>query len=114
MPRFETLAVHAGGDRDATGAIAPPLYLSNIFEHGPGGEQIHDDLYARYGNPTQRRLEQALAALDGGAAALVFASGMAAGAAYLQSLPRGSHVLFAEDLFYGFRGMAPMFLPRWD
>lgn len=114
MPRFETLAVHAGADRDATGAVAPPLYLSNIFEHGPDGEQIHDDIYARYGNPTQRRLEQALAALDGGAAALVFASGMAAGAAYLQSLPSGSHVLFAADLFYGFRGMAPMFLPRWD
>jgi cystathionine gamma-synthase len=113
MPRFETLAVHAGGTRDATGAIAPPLYLSTIYEHGPGGEGIHDDLYVRYGNPTQRRLEEALATLDGGAAALVFASGIAAGTAYLQSLPPGSHVVFAADLFYGFRALVPTFLPRW-
>jgi cystathionine gamma-synthase len=113
MPRFETLAVHAGGDRDATGAIAPPLYLSVNYEHGPGGEQIHEDIYVRYGNPTQRRLEEALAALDAGAAALAFASGVAAGTAYLQSLPPGSHVVFAADLFYGFRALVPMFLPRW-
>src|SRR5579862_5860459 len=113
MPRFETLAVHAGGDRDATGAIAPALYLSVNYEHGPGGEQIHEDVYVRYGNPTQRRLEEALATLDAGTAALAFASGVAAGTAYLQSLPPGSHVVFAQDLFYGFRALVPTFLPRW-
>lgn len=110
---FETIAVHAGGERDATGAVAPPLHLSTVFEHGPGGERLHDDLYARYGNPTQRRLEGALAVLDGGEGALVFASGAAAGTAYLQSLPAGSHVLFPADLFYGFRALASMLLPQW-
>jgi cystathionine gamma-synthase len=111
--RFETLAVHAGGERDETGAIAPPLHLSSNYEHGPSGEILHGYLYARYDNPIQRRLESALAEVEGGQASLVFASGVAAGAAYLQSLPPGSHVLFGDDLFYGFREMAPSFLPRW-
>jgi len=93
--RFETLAVHAGGERDETGAIAPPLHLSTNYEHSPSGEPRHGYLYARMDNPIQRRLESALAAVEGGQAALVFASGVAAGAAYLQSLPAGSHVLFS-------------------
>jgi cystathionine gamma-synthase len=111
--RFETLAVRAGSERDGTGAIAPPLHLSTNYEHGPAGEHLHDYIYTRVDNPTQRRLETALAAVEGGEAALVFASGVAAGAAYFQSLPQGSHVLFADDLFYGFRSMAPSFFPRW-
>ncbi len=111
--RFETLAVHAGGERDETRSIAPPLHLSSNYEHGPSGEILHGYLYARKDNPIQRRLENALAEVEGGQASLVFASGVAAGAAYLQSLPPGSHVLFSDDLFYGFREMAPSFLPRW-
>lgn len=111
--RFETIAARTGCERDATGAISPPLHLSTNFEHGPAGERIHDFLYTRFDNPTQRRLESALAAVEGGQAALVFASGVAAGAAHLQSLPAGSHVLFTDGLFYGFRAMASSFLPRW-
>jgi cystathionine gamma-synthase len=111
--RLETIAVHAGADRDSTGAVVPPLHLSVNYEHGPSGERPYGYIYARLDNPTQRRLETALAAVEGGEAALVFASGVAAGAAYLQSLPPGSHVLFTDDLFYGFRAMAPAFLPRW-
>jgi cystathionine gamma-synthase len=111
--RFETLAVHAGGDRDETGAVAPPIHFSTNYEHSPGGEPARDYLYARFDNPIQRRLEVALAAIEDGDAALAFASGVAAGASYLQSLPPGSHVLFSDDLFYGFREMAEDFLPRW-
>ena len=111
--RFETIAVHAGAERDDSGAVAPPLHFSTNYEHGPGGERLHEDVYIRRSNPTQRRLERALAAIEGGETALAFASGAAAGAACLQALPVGSHVLFADDLFYGFRVMAPAFLPRW-
>jgi cystathionine gamma-synthase len=115
MPmKFETLAVHVGADRDETGAIAPPLHLSTNYEHSPSGEPLHGYLYVRVDNPMQRRLESTLVALDAGEAALVFASGVAAGAAYLQSLPPRTHVLFSDDLFYGFRNMAPEFLPRWN
>lgn len=111
--RFETVAVRAGAERDATGAVAPPIHLSSNYEHGPAGERLHGFLYARLDNPTQRRLETALAAVEGGASALVFSSGVAAGAAMLQSLPPGSHVLLPDDLFYGFRSMTSSFLPRW-
>lgn len=110
---FATIAVRAGAERDASGAVAPPLYLSTNYEHGPAGERLHDDVYARYSNPTQRRLEAALAAIEGGEAAVAFASGAAAAAACLQALPAGSHVLFGDDLFYGFRALVPSYLPRW-
>ena len=111
---LETIAVHAGGEVDpATGAVAPPIHLSTTFEHGPAAEVPLGFLYIRDGNPTQRRLEQALAAVEGGEAAFVFASGMAAGTAYLQALPAGSHVLFHRDLYYGFRTLAQEYLPRW-
>jgi cystathionine gamma-synthase len=112
--QFETIAVHAGAEVDpATGAVAPPIHLSTTFEHGPAGEVPHGQLYIRDGNPTQTRLEQALAAIEGGEAAYAFASGMAAGAAYLQALPAGAHVLFHHDLYYGVRVLANDYLPRW-
>ena len=112
--RFETRAVHAGGKPDpTTRAIAPPIHLSTTFEHGPAAEIPGGYMYIREGNPTQTRLEEALAAVEGGEAALVFASGLAAGAAYLQALPAGSHVIFPDDIYYGFRTIAQEFLPRW-
>ena len=112
--RFETLAVHAGADRDpVTASVAPPIHLSTTFEHGPAGELPHGFIYIRNGNPTEARLEAALAALEGGESALVFASGVAAGAALLQGLPPGSHVVFPDDVYYVFKVMAAQFLPRW-
>jgi len=112
--KFETRAVHAGGKPDpATGAIAPPIHLSTTFEHGPAAETPLGYIYVRDGNPTQSRLEEALAAVEGGQAALVFGSGLAAAAAYLQAQPAGSHVVYQEDAYYGVRAMASEFLPRW-
>ena len=75
---LQTLAVHAGAEPDpATGAMAPPLHLATTFLHGPAGERLAGYEYQREGNPTQDRLEAALTALEGGAAALAFASGTA-------------------------------------
>ena len=113
--RFETRAVHAGGEPDpATGAIAPPLHLSTTFEHGPAGEpHAAGHIYIRESNPTQSRLEEALAQIEGGEVALAFGSGVGAGAACLQALDPGSHVLFHRDLYYAFRTMALEYLPRW-
>ena len=112
--RFETRAVHAGGEPDSpTGAIAPPIHLSTTFEHGPAGEPRAGHLYIRESNPTQSRLEEALAEIEGGEAALVFASGVSAGAACLQALDPGDHVVFHRDIYYSFRTMAQEHLPRW-
>jgi len=112
--KFETLAVHAGAEPDpATSALAPPIHLSTTFEHAPDGAMLHGFMYIRDGNPTQARLEASLAAIDSGAAALAFASGMAAAAALLQSLPRGAHVLIPDDSYYAVRALAAEFFPRW-
>ncbi len=112
--RFETRAIHADGGADrATGAVAPPIHLSTTFLHAPDGERLHGRLYAREGNPTQDRLEAALAALEGGERALAFASGMAAAAALAESLPEGGHVLFHRDLYHGVRTLADERFGRW-
>ena len=112
--KFDTLAVHAGAEPDAqTGALSPPLHLSTTFEHAPDGTLPHGLLYQRYDNPTQQRLQDALAALDGGMRALFFATGMAAGAALLQSLPEGAHVLMQDDIYHGYRALTEHYFPRW-
>lgn len=112
--RFETKAIHAGMHIDeGTGAVAPPLHLSTTFHRTEEGEASRGYSYVRDGNPTQERLEEALAAIDGGAAALAFGSGMAAGAALLQALPRGAHVLLPDDCYYGYRGLAVDYFERW-
>jgi cystathionine gamma-synthase len=80
--------VRAGAERDETGAIAAPLHLSTNFEHSPQGEPLHGYMYVRLDNPTQRRLEDALARLEEGQAALAFASGVAAGALMPNLCPR--------------------------
>jgi cystathionine gamma-synthase len=62
---IETIAVHAGGEPDpATAAIAPPIHLSTTFEHGPATEILHGYTYIRDENPTQDRLEAAMAQLE--------------------------------------------------
>jgi cystathionine gamma-synthase len=112
---FETRAIHAGaGTDETTGAIAAPLHLSTTFERDASGETPRGFSYIRDGNPTQARLEAALAALDSADAALAFASGMAAGAALLASLPSGSHVVMPDDSYYGMRVIANDFFPRWN
>jgi cystathionine gamma-synthase len=112
--RLETIAVHAGAELDAaTGALAPPLYLSTTFEHGPAGEPIHQFRYTREKNPTQMRLEGALRDLEGGTASLVFSSGMAAAASLLQTIGVGSHVVFSDDIYIDVRNLVHDFLPAW-
>ncbi len=112
--RPETIAVRAGAEIDPdTGALSPPLHLSTTFEHGPASEAIHGFRYAREKNPTQLRLEAALRDLEGGLAAVVFSSGMAAAAALLQTLKPGSHVIFSDDIYVDVRNLAGDFLPVW-
>jgi cystathionine gamma-synthase len=112
--RFETLVVHAAGEPDpATGALAPAIHPSTTYLHGPAGEFLHGRHYARESNPTEERLERALAALDGGESALAFASGMAAAATLLQSLPAETTIAFHRDLYAGILEVARDFLPRW-
>ena len=112
--RFETLAVHAGGAPDpTTGAVAPPIHLSTTFVHGPAAEPLHGRLYVREGNPTEERLETALAALDGGERALAFASGMAAASVLADALPGGARIVFHGELYRGVQALGQEHLGRW-
>lgn len=111
--RLETLAIHAGGEADReTGAVAPPIHLATTFKHGPAGERLAGYEYQRESDPTNDRLRSAIAALEGGAAALTFASGMAAIATLLQSLPNGSRIAIPDDCYTGVRALAADFLPE--
>ncbi len=112
--RIETTAVHAGAEPDpATSSLAPPIHLSTTFEHGPASEELHGYIYVRDKNPTQDRLEKAMSLLEGGEDALVFASGMGASIALLQSLAPGSHVIFPEDVYVHVRVAHREYLPKW-
>jgi len=100
--RIETLAAHAGHSIDpTTGAVTPPIHLSTTFEREPDGSYRQGHLYARTSNPTRGLLEQALAALEGGANAIAFSSGLAATSAVFQVLAPGDHVIAPEDAYYG-------------
>ncbi len=113
--KLETLLIHSGAEVDeATGAVAPPIHLSTTFEHAADHSQSRNEhVYIRESNPTQSRLETALAVAEGGEAAMFFASGLAASGAYLQTLAEGSHVLLPDDVYHGVREMGQEFLPRW-
>lgn len=112
--KLETRLIHAGGEPDpATGAVAPPIHLSTTFEHPPDASELEGHSYVRESNPTQDRLETALAACEVGDDAVFYASGIAAAAAVLQSLDPGSHVLFPRDVYHGVRELAHEYLPRW-
>ncbi len=114
MSRIETLAARAGSQPDPiSGALSPPIQLATTFEHTPDGQLPQGYLYQRYDNPTQHETEQVLAALDGAARALLFPTGMAAGATALQALPAGSHILLCDDSYFSFRALATQQFPRW-
>ena len=109
----ETLSVHIGNEADpATGAVAPPIHLATTFRHGPAGERIVGYEYQREGNPTNDRLREALAALEGGEDAVTFASGMAAISTLLECLPNGARILIPDDCYTGLRMFCAEYLPE--
>jgi len=108
--RPETLAIHAGQIPDAaTGARALPIYQTTSFvfdsaEHAASlfNLQTFGNVYTRLSNPTVAALEERVAALEGGRAALASSSGMAAEAlALLTLLQQGDHVVAAGALYGG-------------
>ena len=99
--KYSTLAVHAGQHPDPqTGAVNVPVYLSSTFELTGIGEDRGWD-YSRAGNPTRDRLEEALTALEGGANAHVFGSGMAAISALVGPLHTGDHLICSHNVYGG-------------
>ena len=109
-PRFETLQVHAGQEQpdQATGARAVPIYQTTSFvfddcAHAEARFNLSNagNIYSRLTNPTQDALEQRVAALEGGVAALATASGAAAVSYALQNLASAGDHIVAEKTLYG-------------
>src|SRR5271169_3416484 len=98
---FATRAIHSGQEPDPlTGAVSVPIYPTSTYvQQGIGQHKGYE--YSRVSNPTRDRLEQNLAALEGGVAAKVFASGMAAINAITSTLKSGDHVVCGHDLYGG-------------
>src|SRR6266566_2347151 len=98
---FATRAIHVGQEPDPlTGAVTVPIYPTSTYvQQGIGEHKGYE--YSRVSNPTRTRLEENLAALEGGVAARVFASGMAAINAVTTLLKSGDHVICGNDLYGG-------------
>lgn len=112
--KLETLAVHAGrAVETGSGAVTPSITLSTTFERAEDGSYPGGHVYTRTSNPNRAALENALAALEGGEAALAFASGQAAAAAVFQTLAAGDHVLLPDDLYHGTRNLVKQVLAGW-
>lgn len=108
--RPETIALHAGWRADpATGAVAVPIYQTTSFQFRDAAHAADlfalkelGNIYTRIGNPTVDVLEQRIAALEGGAAALAVASGQAASAYSVQNIARaGDNIVSSTDLYGG-------------
>ena len=107
---FDTLCLHAGQIPDAaTGARALPIYQTTSFvfdsaDHAASlfNLQTFGNVYSRISNPTVAALEERIAALEGGRAALATATGMAAQTVALLTLCRaGDHIVAARTLYGG-------------
>ena len=111
---IETLAVHAGHHVDpSTGAVMPPINLSSTFERNADGSYTSGYVYSRSDNPNRQALEEVLAALEGGTAALTFASGMAAVQAVFMGLEAGAHVVIPDDVYFGTGALVADVFGRW-
>lgn len=106
--RFETEVIHAGfSAEEHHGSLTPPIYQTStfIFTNAEQGERRfagEEDgfIYSRLGNPTVKMLEDRMAALENGEAALAFSSGMAAVSAVLTALTKtGDHILCSQGVY---------------
>jgi cystathionine gamma-synthase len=112
---FETMAIHAGQEPDPlTGAVVPPIHQASTFKQDGVGGLRGGYEYSRSANPTRTALEQCLAALEGGSAALAFASGMAAEDCLLRTAcSPGDHVLIPDDAYGGTYRLFARVLAGW-
>jgi cystathionine beta-lyase len=105
-----TLIIHSGIDPDDSyGDLTPPIHQSTTFaQHDPQHPGLYE--YSRNGNPTREAVEAAIAILEGGAAGLAFASGMAAICSTLMLFSPGDHLIASRDLYGGtYRALTTLF-----
>ncbi|MFZ4584085.1 MAG: cystathionine gamma-synthase [Acidimicrobiia bacterium] len=109
---FNTRAIHAGQEPDHTGAVNVPVYFTSTYKQDGIGKMRFTD-YGRVDNPTRHALEDCLAALEGGAHAVAYASGLAAEDALLRTLAPGDHVVLGTDVYGGTYRLITRVLGAW-
>jgi len=110
---FATDAIHIGQEPDpATGAIVAPIYQTSTYvQQELGKNQGYD--YARTSHPNRRALERTVAKIEGGSAAYVFTSGMAAIDSVFRLLRPGDHAIISEAVYGGVIRLTTQFLVQW-
>jgi len=97
-----TLLAQAGHCLDpATGAVTPPIHTATTYARDDQYALRHGRSYSRDENPGYVAIEELMVALERGAASMLFASGMAAIAAVLDSVPAGRHLVAPKTMYYG-------------
>lgn len=118
---MQTKAVHAAREHNPTHAISAPIWQTSTFR-ADTAEHFAEiatatrpaEFYTRYGNPTHRQAEGTIAALEGGEAALLAASGMGAiFTGIMCNLSAGDHVVAQRNLYAGTTTLIEELLPRW-
>lgn len=118
---LQTKCVHASRELNRTSAISPPIWQTTTFlaessEHFAAlAKSVKpSEYYSRYGNPTHQQVEAVMAALEGGEAAMVTASGMGAISTSVMSLLNsGDHVVAQRNLYANTTALLEDLLPRW-
>jgi cystathionine gamma-synthase len=99
--RLQTRTIHTGVDKDtAYNSVITPIYQTSNFRFVDIGVTRGYD-YTRSGNPTRKALEENIASLEGGAGAVVTATGMSAIATVLHLLKSGDHLICTHDCYGG-------------
>ena len=109
-----TLSAQALGWVDeATRAVIPPIHVSSTYLRDVDNQYRTGRIYARADNPAYDQAEALLARLEGGAQAMLFASGMAAATAVFQALSPGDHVLAPKVMYWSLRNWLGSFATHW-
>jgi len=113
-PDPATLAAQGLGWIDErTKAVSPPLHASSTFERDLDNQYRSGFDYMRGTNPANAQPEELLTQLEGGADAMLFASGMAAATAVFQALAPGDHIIAPKVMYWSLRGWITQFVARW-
>lgn len=112
--KFETLCIHVGRDIEHnTGEVSPAIHMSTTYERDADGGYPRGYSYVRANNPTRADLEKCLAAIEGGAESMAFASGSAASLAVFSLLRPGDHVIAPIECYHGTAKQLRDIVARW-
>lgn len=85
--------------------ISTAIVLSSTFERDAVSDLSGVYMFGRLGNPNREAVEQLLAKLEHGAAALAFSFGLAAASAMFQTMQAGDHVIAPDDIYHSTKGL---------